>query len=63
MIARSLGRTLEELGRTMSAQEFGLWVEAYRATPWAEIQLAADEAPAAPTDGAAALAYIKAAGY
>ena len=34
MLARSLGRTLEELGHTCSAQEFGLWQAAYEAEPW-----------------------------
>lgn len=36
LLARSLGRTLEELGRSMSAYEFGLWQAAYAAEPWGE---------------------------
>ena len=34
MLARSLGRTLEELGETCSAQEFGLWAALYEIEPW-----------------------------
>jgi len=33
-LALRLGRTLEELGRTMSAAEFALWLELYREEPW-----------------------------
>ncbi len=36
LLARSLGRTLEELGATMSGWEFGLWMAAYAAEPWGE---------------------------
>lgn len=35
-LALRLGRTLEELGRTMSAQEFGLWLELYQQDPFDE---------------------------
>lgn len=34
ILARSLGRTLEELGETCSAQEFGLWQALYADDPW-----------------------------
>jgi hypothetical protein len=34
LVARSLGRTLEELGETCSAQEFGLWQALYQQSPW-----------------------------
>lgn len=62
IIARSLGRTLDELGRTMTAEEFGLWKEAYREAPWAELRLESAPADAPPTDGAAAFAQLDAMG-
>lgn len=34
MLARTLGRTLHELCETMTAAEFGLWLEEYRRDPW-----------------------------
>lgn len=33
-LALRLGRTLEELGDTMTAAEFSLWLEFYREHPW-----------------------------
>jgi len=33
-LALRLGRTLEELGDTMSAYEFSLWLEFYTEYPW-----------------------------
>jgi hypothetical protein len=33
-LALALGRTLEELGETMSAAEFGLWCELNQQEPW-----------------------------
>jgi hypothetical protein len=33
-LALRLGRTLDELGRTMSAREFALWLALYRRAPW-----------------------------
>lgn len=35
-IAARLGRTLHELGETMTADEFGLWAALYRTDPWGE---------------------------
>lgn len=35
-LALALGRTLEELSETMSAQEFGLWLAYYKRNPWGE---------------------------
>lgn len=36
MLALKLGRTLEELGRCMSSQEFALWLELYQQDQWGE---------------------------
>lgn len=36
MLALKMGRTLEELGRSMSSSEFSLWVELYRENMWGE---------------------------
>lgn len=33
-LALRLGRTLEELGRTMTAMEWSLWLELYEQYPW-----------------------------
>ena len=38
ILARTLGRTLEELGQTCSAQEFGLWQALYEADPWGPLR-------------------------
>lgn len=38
MLARTLGRTLGELERTCSAQEFGLWQAAWSLEPWGEFR-------------------------
>lgn len=35
-LARTLGRTLEELGHTMSAEEFALHVADYEREPWGD---------------------------
>lgn len=35
-MARALGRTLEELATSMSAQEYGLWWTQYGMEPWGE---------------------------
>lgn len=35
-LALQLGRTLHELGETMTAEEFGLWAALYRLDPWGE---------------------------
>lgn len=37
MLALKLGRTLEELGRTMTSHEFSLWVELYLENQWGEM--------------------------
>lgn len=37
MLALKMGRTLEELGRTMSSQEFALWLELYEEDLWGEM--------------------------
>jgi hypothetical protein len=36
MLALKMGRTLEELGRSMSSNEFSLWMELYRENMWGE---------------------------
>lgn len=36
-LALKLGRTLEELGRTMTSQEFALWLEVYPDDLWGEM--------------------------
>lgn len=36
LLSRTLGRTLGELGRTMSLAEFLLWVREYNRDPWGE---------------------------
>lgn len=36
MLARTLGRTLDELGQTMSVAEFAEHWEDYRRSPWGE---------------------------
>lgn len=36
MLARTLGRTLDELGQTMSAAEFSEHWDDYRRSPWGE---------------------------
>lgn len=38
-MARSLGRTLEELGNTCSAYEFGLWQALYAQDPWGPMRV------------------------
>lgn len=38
MLALKLGRTLEELGRTMSSQEFSLWLAMYQDDLWGELR-------------------------
>lgn len=38
MLALRMGRTLEELGNTMSAHEFGLWLELYAQDLWGEMR-------------------------
>ena len=38
-MARSLGRTLEELGETCSANEFGLWQALYAQDPWGSVRI------------------------
>lgn len=37
MLALRMGRTLEELGRTMSSQEFSLWLALYQDDLWGEM--------------------------
>lgn len=37
MLALKLGRTLEELGATMSAQEFGLWIALWEENHFGEL--------------------------
>jgi hypothetical protein len=37
-LALKLGRTLEELGRTMSSQEFSLWLAMYKFDQWGELR-------------------------
>lgn len=34
LLARALGRTLAELGETLSAEEFALWLADYARSPW-----------------------------
>jgi hypothetical protein len=36
LLARTLGRTLNELMHTMTAEEFGLWQQSYLQDPWGE---------------------------
>ena len=36
MLARTLGRTVEELKAAMTAEEFGYWQTLYRREPWGE---------------------------
>lgn len=36
MLARTLGRTLEELEESMTAAEFGEWFAYYELAPWCE---------------------------
>ena len=38
LLARSMGRTLDELGRTCSAEEFGLWAALYEVEPWGPLR-------------------------
>ena len=35
-LALAMGRTLQELGESMTADEFGLWLALYRVDPWGE---------------------------
>ncbi len=35
-LALAMGRTLQELGDAMTAEEFGLWLALYRIDPWGE---------------------------
>jgi len=37
MLALRLGRTLDELGRTMCSAEFDLWIELYKENRWGEM--------------------------
>lgn len=37
-LALRLGRTLEELGETMSSAEFGMWLELYKIAPWDDVR-------------------------
>ena len=38
LLARTLGRTVQELGETMSAQEFGIWQAEYNRQPWGDFR-------------------------
>jgi hypothetical protein len=38
LLALQLGRTLEELGNSMSADEFGLWLALYQTDPWDQMR-------------------------
>lgn len=38
LLARSLGRTVDELFASMSAQEFSLWQAEYQRAPWGEVR-------------------------
>ena len=38
MLALKLGRTLEELGRTLSSHEFALWLAYYPEDMWGELR-------------------------
>lgn len=38
LLARTLGKTLEQLSSEMTAQEFGLWQAEYRIRPWGEFR-------------------------
>jgi hypothetical protein len=35
-LCRTLGRTLGELGATMSSQEFSVWMDEYAREPWGD---------------------------
>ena len=37
-LALKLGRTLEELGSSMSSEEFSLWLEMYQVDLWGELR-------------------------
>lgn len=41
MLALKLGRTLEELGRSMSSHEFALWIALWEVDQWGDLR--ADE--------------------
>lgn len=36
LLARSLGKTLRELGQSMGLDEFMLWIREYNRSPWGE---------------------------
>ena len=38
LLARTLGRTVQELGETMAAQEFGYWQAEYQREPWGDFR-------------------------
>ena len=38
-MTRTLGRTLQELGETMTAQEFALHWEEYQREPWGDVRV------------------------
>lgn len=38
LVARTLGRTLDELCQSMTADEFGLWLADYQRDPWGEVR-------------------------
>lgn len=39
MLARTLGRTLQELEYSITAEEYGLWWAEYRRSPWGEMRM------------------------
>lgn len=38
MLARTLGRTLQELAESITAEEYGLWLAEYRRSPWGDLR-------------------------
>lgn len=38
-LARTLGRTVQELGETLTAEEFAMWQAEYQREPWGEFRI------------------------